>query len=213
MMSLNISPAIEAFEEAGVLGEVWNVPIGSYVSLKHLANGRVVGTMAQVLDQQQVKHGPLREGDCSGCHTSGAAAASSVLRLYGRDVTTAQIAMAAGTAEGTLFRVFPDKESLIQAAIAAVHSHAETADATDWNEIVGLYDVLLRLQPSPVVELNRAVAVAMRDGFEAGLALVDGILGRGQVPDGGCHRPRPPRDNGQNGPLGDLGETHLHGST
>ncbi len=71
----------------------------------------------------------------------------------------------------------------VQAAIAAVHSHAATPGATDWNEIVGLYDVLLRLQPSPVVELNRAVAVAMRDGPQAGLDLVDDLLARGELDD------------------------------
>ncbi|MGE5128068.1 MAG: RNA polymerase sigma factor [Sphingomonadaceae bacterium] len=69
----------------------------------------------------------------------------------------------------------------LQAAIAAVHANAEGPDATDWSEIVGLYDVLLRLEPSPVVELNRAVAVAMRDGPAAGLALVDAILARGEL--------------------------------
>jgi RNA polymerase sigma-70 factor (ECF subfamily) len=69
----------------------------------------------------------------------------------------------------------------IQAAISAVHAEAPSAGATDWAEIVGLYDVLLRLQPSPIVELNRAVAVAMRDGLEAGLALVDAILARGEL--------------------------------
>jgi RNA polymerase sigma-70 factor (ECF subfamily) len=69
----------------------------------------------------------------------------------------------------------------LQAAIAAVHANAETAAATDWSEIVGLYDVLLRIEPSAVIELNRAVAVAMRDGPAAGLALVDGILARGDL--------------------------------
>lgn len=63
----------------------------------------------------------------------------------------------------------------IQAAIAAVHAAAKNSVGTDWNEIVGLYDVLLRLDPSPVVELNRAVAVAMRDGAETGLKLLSGI--------------------------------------
>jgi RNA polymerase sigma-70 factor (ECF subfamily) len=71
----------------------------------------------------------------------------------------------------------------LQAAIAAVHAQAPDAAATDWNQIVGLYDVLLRLEPSPVIELNRAVAVAMRDGPEAGLALVDAILERGELTD------------------------------
>jgi RNA polymerase sigma-70 factor (ECF subfamily) len=71
----------------------------------------------------------------------------------------------------------------IQAAIAAVHAEAPTAAATDWTEIVGLYDVLLRADSSPVIELNRAVAVAMRDGPAAGLALVDAILDRGDLSD------------------------------
>jgi RNA polymerase sigma-70 factor (ECF subfamily) len=71
----------------------------------------------------------------------------------------------------------------LQAAIAAVHAQAPTAEATDWREIVGLYDALLRLEPSPVVELNRAVAVAMRDGPAAGLALVDALLERGDLRD------------------------------
>jgi RNA polymerase sigma-70 factor (ECF subfamily) len=71
----------------------------------------------------------------------------------------------------------------LQAAIAAVHAEAPNADATDWDEIVGLYDVLLRFDPSPVVELNRAVAVTMRDGPAAGLALIDAILARGDLRD------------------------------
>jgi RNA polymerase sigma-70 factor (ECF subfamily) len=71
----------------------------------------------------------------------------------------------------------------LQAAIAAVHAQAPSAEATDWREIVGLYDVLLQLEPSPVVELNRAVAVSMRDGPAAGLALVDELLERGELVD------------------------------
>jgi len=69
----------------------------------------------------------------------------------------------------------------IQAAIAAAHAEAPTATATDWAEIVGLYDLLLLAEHSPVVELNRAVAVAMRDGAQAGLALVDALLARGEL--------------------------------
>jgi RNA polymerase sigma-70 factor (ECF subfamily) len=71
----------------------------------------------------------------------------------------------------------------LQAAIAAVHAEAPTAADTDWPQIVGLYDVLLRADPSPVVELNRAAAVAMRDGPAAGLALVDALLARGELAD------------------------------
>jgi RNA polymerase sigma-70 factor, ECF subfamily len=69
----------------------------------------------------------------------------------------------------------------LQAAIAAVHAEAPDAAATDWAQIVGLYDVLLRADPSPVVELNRAAAVAMRDGPAAGLALINGLLARGEL--------------------------------
>jgi len=71
----------------------------------------------------------------------------------------------------------------VQAAIAAVHAQAPSASATDWAEIVGLYDVLLRLEPSPVIALNRAVAVAMRDGPEEGLREVDALLAAGLLAD------------------------------
>lgn len=71
----------------------------------------------------------------------------------------------------------------LQAAISAVHAEAPTPGTTDWAQIVALYDVLMRLEPSPVAELNRAVAVAMRDGPEAGLALIDAILKRGELMD------------------------------
>ena len=71
----------------------------------------------------------------------------------------------------------------LQAAIAAVHAEAPDAAATDWAQIVGLYDVLARADPSPVVQLNRAAAVAMRDGPLAGLTLIDAILARGDLPD------------------------------
>jgi RNA polymerase sigma-70 factor (ECF subfamily) len=71
----------------------------------------------------------------------------------------------------------------LQAAIVAVHAEAPSAAATDWREIVGLYDVLRRLAPSPVVDLNRAVAIAMRDGPAAGLALIEAMLARGELVD------------------------------
>jgi RNA polymerase sigma-70 factor (ECF subfamily) len=69
----------------------------------------------------------------------------------------------------------------LQAAIAAVHAEARTAAETDWGEIVGLYDVLLRIQESPVVELNRAVAIAMRDGETRGLELIDSLMQHGEL--------------------------------
>lgn len=69
----------------------------------------------------------------------------------------------------------------LQAAIAAVHAEAPTAEKTDWRQIVGLYDLLLRAAPSPVIELNRAVAVAMDEGLDAGIALIDALLARGEL--------------------------------
>jgi RNA polymerase sigma-70 factor (ECF subfamily) len=71
----------------------------------------------------------------------------------------------------------------LQAAIAAVHAEAQDAASTDWAQIAALYEVLLRVEPSPIIELNRAVAVAMRDGPEAGLALIDALLARGELTD------------------------------
>ena len=69
----------------------------------------------------------------------------------------------------------------LQAAIAAVHAEAKSVAATDWRQIVALYDRLLRIHPSPVVQLNRAVAIAMRDGPEAGLTLIDAVLEHGDL--------------------------------
>ena len=71
----------------------------------------------------------------------------------------------------------------LQAAIAALHADAPSADKTDWPQIAELYGLLLRIHPSPVIELNRAVAIAMRDGPSAGLALIETILGRGDLRD------------------------------
>jgi RNA polymerase sigma-70 factor (ECF subfamily) len=71
----------------------------------------------------------------------------------------------------------------LQAAVAAVHAEAPNAAATDWAQIAGLYDVLRRIEPSPIVELNRAVAVAMRDGPAAGVELIDAIFERGELAD------------------------------
>ncbi len=86
------------------------------------------------------------------------------------------------SASGTHTNSLPGPFTL-QAAIAAVHAEANTADRTDWEQIIGLYDVLMRVAPSPVVELNRAVAIAMRFGPETGLDLIDNILGRGDLTD------------------------------
>jgi RNA polymerase sigma-70 factor (ECF subfamily) len=71
----------------------------------------------------------------------------------------------------------------LQAAILGVHAQAADAESTNWDDIAGLYSLLLQIDPSPVIELNRAVAIAMRDGPAAGLALIDNILGRGDLSD------------------------------
>jgi RNA polymerase sigma-70 factor, ECF subfamily len=71
----------------------------------------------------------------------------------------------------------------LQAAIAVVHAEAATAEATDWAAIVRMFDALIAATPSPVIELNRAVAVAMRDGPSAGIELIEGILARGDLAD------------------------------
>jgi len=98
--------------------------------------------------------------------------------LWNRDQITAGSALVERALASRRFGPYT-----LQAAIAAVHAEAASADATDWGQIVGLYDVLLRADPSPVVELNRAVAVAMRDGPAAGLVLIDAILARGDLQD------------------------------
>jgi RNA polymerase sigma-70 factor (ECF subfamily) len=69
----------------------------------------------------------------------------------------------------------------LQAAIAAFHAEAKSVATTDWRQIVALYDRLVRIQPSPVVQLNRAVAIAMRDGPEAGLTHIEAVLERGEL--------------------------------
>ena len=71
----------------------------------------------------------------------------------------------------------------LQAAITAVHAEAKTFAETNWPEIIGLYDVLLQVTPSPIIELNRAVAVAMRDGAEAGLSIIENLIAREQLKD------------------------------
>ena len=91
--------------------------------------------------------------------------------LWNRDAITEGCALAEAALSQRGFGAYA-----LQAAIAALHGEAASAEQTDWPQIVGLYDALLRIEPSPVIALNRAVAVAMRDGPEAGLALVEPLL-------------------------------------
>jgi len=98
--------------------------------------------------------------------------------LWDRDKIAEARSLIEGAISSQLFGAYA-----IQAAIAGVHAAAVTAAETDWTRMVALYDLLSRSQPSPVVALNRAVAVAMRDGPLAGLALIDAILSRGELED------------------------------
>lgn len=98
--------------------------------------------------------------------------------LWNREQIAAGIALVEQALAARRFGVYT-----LQAAIAAVHAEAPSSAETDWAQIVALYDLLLRASNSPVVELNRAVALAMRDGPQAGLAQIDAILGRGELTD------------------------------
>jgi len=98
--------------------------------------------------------------------------------LWSRDMIAEGIALVERALATRRFGVYS-----LQAAISAVHAESPDAASTDWSEIVQLYDVLMQASPSPVVELNRAVAVAMRDGPQAGLELVDAIMARGDLDD------------------------------
>jgi RNA polymerase sigma-70 factor (ECF subfamily) len=98
--------------------------------------------------------------------------------LWHRDQIAEGLSLVEGALSSGRFGVYT-----LQAAIAAVHAEAGDAAKTDWGQIVALYDVLLRVDPSTVVELNRAVAVAMRDGPLAGLQLIENLLNRGDLTD------------------------------
>ena len=96
--------------------------------------------------------------------------------LWNRDQIAEGIALVEGALASHRFGSYT-----FQAAIAAVHAEATSVAATDWRQVAMLYDRLARIQPSPVVELNRAVAIAMCDGLESGLSLIDGLLARGEL--------------------------------
>ena len=98
--------------------------------------------------------------------------------LWNRDrITEGQALVTRALAQGVI------GPYALQAAISAVHAEAASLDTTDWVQIVGLYDLLLRAAPSSIIELNRAVAVAMCDGFASGLALIDRLFARGELTD------------------------------
>ena len=98
--------------------------------------------------------------------------------LWNRAQIEEGLALAQGALDSRRFGPYT-----LQAAIASVHARAATPADTDWTRIAGIYDLLLDIEPSPVIELNRAAAIAMRDGPAAGLALIDAILARGELAD------------------------------
>lgn len=137
-----------------------------------LPEAEALGLLALMLIQDSRRHARL---DAQG----------DLIRLEDQDRTLwnrEQIAEGAALIQ----RALPTGEAhsyCIQAAIAALHAEAPSFADTDWREIAGFYDLLLQINPSPIVELNRAVAIAMRDGPAAGLALIDALLARGQLQD------------------------------
>ena len=134
------------------------------------AIGEGIGLVERALGAEQ-RAGKRRAGNSTAGNTKAGKEGAGNRRAGNRKAGTIE----AGTGTAGL------GPYCVQAAIAAVHAEAKAAEETDWAQIVGLYDVLMRMRPSPVVELNRAAAVAMRDGAGAGLALIDAILGRGQL--------------------------------
>ncbi len=137
-----------------------------------LAETEVIGLLALMLLQESRR-------------AARVSSAGEVILLADQDRSLwnrAQIAEGLALAQRAI-TVEPVGPYTVQAAIAAVHARAASSAATRWDEIVALYDVLLRIERSPVVELNRAVALAMRDGPAAGLAAIDSILQRGELAD------------------------------
>jgi RNA polymerase sigma-70 factor (ECF subfamily) len=130
-----------------------------------LPEAEAMGLLALMLIQESRRAARSRDGDLVLLEDQDRALWDRALIAEGVELTTRAL-------KTRLFGPYS-----LQAAIAAVHAEAASTEQTDWSEIIGLYDVLSRLDPSPVVALNRAVAVAMRDGPQAGLPLVESLLG------------------------------------
>jgi RNA polymerase sigma-70 factor (ECF subfamily) len=130
-----------------------------------LPEAEAMGLLALMLIQESRRAARSRDGDLVLLEDQDRALWDRALIAEGVELTTRAL-------KTRLFGPYS-----LQAAIAAVHAEAPSTSETDWSEIIGLYDVLSRLDPSPVVALNRAVAVAMRDGPQAGLPLVESLLG------------------------------------
>jgi RNA polymerase sigma-70 factor, ECF subfamily len=165
-----------------VFNEGYSAPAGSAADDSELAGEaiRLAQLLAGLMPGEPEAHGLLALMQLH--HARRAArcdAAGELVPLEEQDRGRwdhAAIADAAARAESAL-RQRGFGPYALQAAIAAVHADAQSSESTDWPQIVGLYDALLRIEPSPVVALNRAVAVAMRDGPAAGLALIEPLLG------------------------------------
>jgi RNA polymerase sigma-70 factor (ECF subfamily) len=130
-----------------------------------LPEAEAMGLLALMLIQESRRAARSRDGDLVLLEDQDRSLWDRALIAEGVELTTRAL-------KTRLFGPYS-----LQAAIAAVHAEAPSTSETDWSELIGLYDVLSRLDPSPVIALNRAVAVAMRDGPEAGLPLVESLLG------------------------------------
>lgn len=170
-----------------LFNEGYSATSGESLTRQHLAQEaiRLGRLLLALLPQAEVFGlvGLMLVQDSRSVARTNAAGDLITLELQNRDLWNhAQIAEASQLIQRALsmggFGVYS-----VQAAIAAVHAEAQTYAQTDWAEIVGLYDLLLRLSPTPVVELNRAVALAMRDGAAAGLQILDAICARGDLQD------------------------------
>lgn len=139
------------------------------VLLELLPDPEVAGLLALMLLQDSRREARTADGDLVLLEDQDRS-------KWDRGQITEGVALVEGALSSRRYGVYT-----LQAAIAAVHAEAASAAETDWAQIVALYDVLLGAEPSPIVELNRAVAVAMRDGPAAGIRLIDRILGRGEL--------------------------------
>jgi RNA polymerase sigma-70 factor (ECF subfamily) len=164
------------------------------MSAKHRAHGFGNGDrLVRPLARPHIK--AIRTGECAGVTSRRENLPTGELillenqdrSLWNREQIAEGLALLRKALKSRRFGAYT-----LQAAIAAVHAEAESAAATDWRQIVALYDRLLRIHPSPVVQLNRAVAIAMCDGPEAGLAQIDAVLEHGELANYylGAFRPR-----------------------
>jgi RNA polymerase sigma-70 factor, ECF subfamily len=172
-----------------VFNEGYSAAAGAEVTRAELTGEAI--RLGRLLTELHARAGSVGPGDGAACPDVAPGIPSRRENLSGRRADFAgesgPLALEPGADRGGSGiggespEVPPLRPYTLQAAIAAVHAEAESTAATDWRQIVALYNQLVRIQPSPVVHLNRAVAIAMRDGPEAGLAHIDAVLEHGEL--------------------------------